>query len=214
MLNNMAVLFIDVDGTIIDSYPGIRRAFLATLEQLGEEIPDENWLRTIPGPPLEHTFSRLNIDPLPAKQIYNGFYSDYGWKEAELFPGWPKALAEWKAAGHILVTATSKGEFNATRMLDRLGVLPHFDFIGAANQSGTRVAKSDVIAHVIDSMQLELDPSDTLMIGDRHHDIEGAAVFGIPTALVTWGYGTQAEWQQAQWTAADMAELKGIVNER
>lgn len=210
----MAVLFIDVDGTIIDSVLGIRHAFIDTLTELGEKIPNEDWLRTIPGPPLEHTFSRLNIDPLPAKQIYNGFYSDYGWKEATLFPGWPKALAEWKAAGHTLVTATSKGEFNATRMLDRLGVLPYFDFIGAANRSGTRVAKSDVIAHVIDSMQLELDPSDTLMIGDRHHDIEGAAVFGIPTALVTWGYGTETEWQQAQWTAADMAELKGIVNER
>lgn len=210
----MAVLFIDVDGTIIDSYPGIRECFIKTLQQLGEEIPDETWLRGIPGPPLEYTFTKLDIDPVPARKIYDSFYSDYGWKEASLFPEWPETLELWKDQGHTLVTATSKREFSARRILDRLGVVSYFDFIGAANCSGTRVAKSDVIAHVIDSMNLKLDPSDTLMIGDRHHDVDGAAVFGIPTALVTWGYGDQQEWQLAQWTAANMNELKGIVNER
>ncbi len=210
----MAVLFIDVDGTIIDSYPGIRRCFIETLTQLGEPIPTEDWLKTIPGPPLEHTFTRLNIDPIPAKRIYHELYSDYGWQESTLFPGWPNALAEWKTAGHTIFTATSKGENNATRMLERLGVIDYFDFIGAASPDGSRVRKADVIAHVIETMNLKLDPSDTLMIGDRHHDTEGAATFGIPTALVTWGYGSKPEWDQASWTAATMEELKGIINAR
>ena len=50
------------------------------------------------------------------------------------------------------------------------------------------------------------------MIGDRLHDIEGAAHFGLPTVAVTWGYGAQAEWDQAWATAHTPAELAAIVN--
>ena len=55
-------------------------------------------------------------------------------------------------------------------------------------------------------------PSGTgLMIGDRAHDIEGAATFGIPTAAVAWGYGTSSEWEQADFLAHTPAELDTIV---
>ena len=59
----MTTLLLDVDGTLIDSYPGIRASFTATLRDLGTPIPDEAWLRTIPGPPIEHTFTRLGLTP-------------------------------------------------------------------------------------------------------------------------------------------------------
>ena len=78
----MTTLLLDVDGTLIDSYPGIRASFTATLRDLGTPIPDEAWLRTIPGPPIEHTFTRLGLTPAEArgaKGMYREHYELSGW---------------------------------------------------------------------------------------------------------------------------------------
>ncbi len=32
-----------------------------------------------------------------------------------------------------------------------------------------------------------------MLIGDRRHDVEGAAHHGVPTIFVTWGYGAPSE---------------------
>ena len=50
-----------------------------------------------------------------------------------------------------------------------------------------------------------------LMIGDREHDIDGAARYGIPTAIVRWGYGRPEEWDRARWSAVDTAALEEII---
>ena len=47
--------------------------------------------------------------------------------------------------------------------------------------------KADVLAHAL--AQLHPVPDDVLMIGDRSHDVEGAAAHGIDTVVVGWGYG-------------------------
>ena len=64
-----------------------------------------------------------------------------------------------------------------------------------------------MIAHVLDNV----DIGRGLMIGDRLHDIEGAAHFGFPAVAVAWGYGTQEEWDRAWATAHTPAELDKIV---
>ena len=116
-------------------------------------------------------------------------------------------LASWKEEGYQVVTATSKGEGFARAILEREGMLEHIDFLGAAQEDGPRRRKADVIAHVLDNV----DIGRGLMIGDRLHDIEGAAQFGLSTAAVTWGYGTQAEWDQAWAVAHTPAELASLV---
>jgi phosphoglycolate phosphatase len=45
------------------------------------------------------------------------------------------------------------------------------------------------------------------MIGDRIHDVEGAAVHGVPTIFVTWGYGAPSEAAGAIAIADDAGEL-------
>jgi len=52
---------------------------------------------------------------------------------------------------------------------------------------GTRATKADVLAHAL--QQLGPIPERVLMVGDRAHDVEGAAAHGIATVVVGWGYG-------------------------
>ena len=52
---------------------------------------------------------------------------------------------------------------------------------------GLRATKADVVAHAL--AQLDPLPEHVLMVGDRSHDVDGAADHGIDTVVVEWGYG-------------------------
>ena len=52
------------------------------------------------------------------------------------------------------------------------------------------------------------------MIGDRIHDVEGAAQHGIPVVFAAWGYGDPAEAAGSIAVASSPAELPGIVTAR
>ena len=90
---------------------------------------------------------------------------------------------------------------------------------GGADLAVGRSAKADVVAHSLAALGVDPVPIDAggtaraLMIGDRRHDVEGAARYGIPTALVRWGYGSPEEWDSARWSVTDTTDLEGIVHD-
>jgi phosphoglycolate phosphatase-like HAD superfamily hydrolase len=86
-----------------------------------------------------------------------------------------------------LAVATSKAEPTAQRILTHFDLHSSFEVIAGASPDGTRSAKSDVVAHALH--QLAPLPERVVMIGDRSHDVEGAAAHGIGTIVVGWGYG-------------------------
>lgn len=104
-----------------------------------------------------------------------------------MFDGIDALLADLRAAGVRLAVATSKAEPTARRIVEHFGISEHFEVIAGASVDGSRSAKADVVAHALARMQPV--PGRVLMIGDRAHDVEGAAAHGIDTMIVDWGYG-------------------------
>ncbi|AKK03605.1 HAD-IA family hydrolase [Corynebacterium epidermidicanis] len=212
----MHILFVDVDGTLIDSFPGIRASYLHTLDQLQWPTPSEDVIAAIPGPPMEDSMRALGMSPEQAREalgVYLKHYGEVGYAMSTPYPGMHEFLRTFSDAGFLLCTATSKGEQFARQALEMHGYLEFFDFIGAAEEDGTRRSKAAVIAHVLDTMQLRDQTHSILMIGDRIHDIEGAGQFGIDTVVVDWGYGTEEERNLARFRAHDAIELESIVHE-
>ncbi|MFP7364382.1 HAD-IA family hydrolase [Corynebacterium callunae] len=213
--NSNKTLLFDLDGTLVDSFPGIRTSFLHTLCVMDWEIPTEERISRVPGPPMEWTLRDLGMTPTQAQeglQIYLKHYGEVGWDMSSEFPGMRNLLIRLKAEGFRLCTATSKGEFFAEQVLKKFNMFELFEFMGAAQEDGPRRNKPAVIKHVLDSVGLT-EPANILMIGDRSHDIEGSAEFGIDCVAVTWGYGEAAEWQHARYTATSAAELERIIHE-
>ncbi|WP_293951424.1 HAD hydrolase-like protein [uncultured Corynebacterium sp.] len=212
-------LLFDLDGTLIDSFPGIRESFLHTLNTLGWEIPPEERINRVPGPPMEETLRSLGMSPELAQQglqIYLERYGETGWENSTEFPGMRNLLLRLKDEGYRICTATSKGEYFAEKTLRKYEMYDLLDFMGAAQEDGTRRDKASVIRHVIDNVNLtENDPNldHVLMIGDRSHDIEGAAAFGVDCVAVTWGYGTPEEWSHAKYTVTTAEELERIIHD-
>lgn len=211
----MKVLFIDVDGTIINSYSGIKNSLFHALEEHNWPLLSEEEAHRIPGPPMEVTLRGLGMDENTVAKVFATYRTTYdteGWKDSSLYPGWPEQLQKWRDEGYILCTATSKNDVIATTMLKHLGIADYFHFIGGSDLGGSRRDKASVIKWVLDSMDLGDHTDRILMIGDREHDRLGADQFGIPTALVAWGHGNQEEFDAADYHAPDMEALAAIVD--
>ncbi|MFC6316926.1 HAD hydrolase-like protein [Corynebacterium gerontici] len=211
----MSVLLIDVDGTIVNSYPGIRASFIHALETIGYPIPSEERLRKVPGPQIYDTLIDLGLPPEDAKhglQAFRKHYRRHGWHNAALFEGWPELLRTLREEGFTLCTATSKNQDLAAQTLEHLGVGDAFDFIGGADVDAGRQGKAAVIDHVLRTLNIDPTQQRALMIGDRSHDTEGAAEFDIPTILVQWGHGEEAEWNAAYDYAGDISTLEEKIH--
>ena len=182
------VLF-DLDGTLTDSAQGIVASFRHALTEIGAQIPDGDLVGRIVGPPMRHTLHTMGLGEQAdaAMAAYRADYTTRGWSMNRLFVGIPDLLADLKAAGIRLAVATSKAEPTARRILTHFDLDPYFEVIAGASTDGTRSAKADVVAHALG--QLAPLPDRVVMIGDRSHDVEGAAAHGIGTIVVDWGYG-------------------------
>jgi phosphoglycolate phosphatase len=182
------VLF-DLDGTLTDSAAGIVSSFRHALTHIGASIPEGDLAGRIVGPPMHHTLQSMGLgaDADAAIAAYRADYTDRGWAMNSLFDGVELLLADLQAAGVRLAVATSKAEPTARRILAHFGLDSYFEVIAGASPDGTRAAKADVVAYAL--AQLQPLPQRVLMVGDRMHDVEGAAEHGIDTVVVGWGYG-------------------------
>ncbi|WP_235009660.1 HAD-IA family hydrolase [Mycobacterium sp. 3519A] len=183
------VLF-DLDGTLTDSAQGIVSSFKHALGEVGAVAPDGALASRIVGPPMHHTLREMGLgdDVDAAIAAYRADYSTRGWAMNRLFDGIAALLADLRAAGVRLAVATSKAEPTAQRILAHFGLDGHFEVIAGASVDGSRATKSDVVARAL--AQLQPLPDRVLMVGDRSHDVEGAAEHGIETVVVGWGYGS------------------------
>ncbi len=217
-LDDVTVVLLDLDGTLADSYPGIRGGLLHAIDAVGESHPPEDFLATIVGPPMEHTLGRLGISGKrldAAMAAYYQYQNAQGFEDARPYAGVEKLLERWRAAGYRLATATSKSENGAMTVLRKFGWVDLFEFIGTAHNDHKhpRRGKVPVLKHVFKNMNLDPAGEPIIMVGDRHYDFEGARTMGIPSVAVTWGYGQPQEWEDATWTAHNPAELGRIIDD-
>ena len=187
-MNPKHILF-DLDGTLTDSGPGIMNCAIATFREYGVPIPSHEALRTIIGPPLRDSFARFGIPDdkiIEAVAFYRSIYTVTGKYENTPYPGIRELLQRLRAEGHRLFVATSKPEHMAVDILEHFGLAGYFDRICGADTDHVRSTKEAVIEYLLSNIG---GAENAIMVGDTVFDVEGAAVHGIPTVCVGWGYG-------------------------
>jgi phosphoglycolate phosphatase len=192
-----AILF-DLDGTISDSAPGIIDSLTHTFETVGVPVPSHAELMSFVGPPILDTFRlSMGMDEAFAErtlQVYREYYLAHGALDSRMFPGIDVVLRTLHAAGLPISTATSKPETPATYILEHYGLVGDIDIITGASDDEKRAAKADVVEEALRRLDARgFDISRPVLIGDRKHDVEGAAVHDVPTIFAEWGYGTDDE---------------------
>ena len=193
-------VLLDLDGTLIDSYPGISASCIAALRALGHEADEALDIRPCIGAPLEDMMQILlqsyGDDRVgQAVAAYRQHYGESGYLGSVLYPGIGKSLEEMKRSGLRLFLATSKRAIFASRILDHLKLAAYFDGIHGSVPGGALDHKPELLAHILSKHGLS--PSHSLMVGDRRHDISGAHAVRMRGLGVLWGYGSRDELETA-----------------
>jgi len=192
------IVLLDLDGTLSDSAPGILESLRLAFDELGLPWVDEDTARALLGPPFWHSLPPLvgadRVDEVVT--IYRRHYWAGAMLRTNAYPGVTELLAGLAERGLRLAVATSKSEPQAVRMVEHLGLAGYFETICGDTVDGRRDSKALVVGEALRRLGRP-DPAQVLMVGDRSHDVLGAAAHGIDCAGALWGYGTRAELENA-----------------
>ena len=209
------ILF-DLDGTLTDPFEGITNSVAYALKKMGITPPKNSELKKFIGPPLAESFEKFygfsKEESYKAVDIYREYFAPKGIFENTIFKGIPEMLASLKKAEKRLALATSKPTVFAEKILKHFNIDKYFDVVVGSNLDGSMTDKAEVVAAALKGLGA-VEPSTTVMVGDRSHDIIGGIKNGICTVGVTFGYGTKEELVQfhADYIAGSVDELKNIL---
>jgi phosphoglycolate phosphatase len=207
------VLF-DLDGTLVDSSPGIHESVRAAAAELGLPEPTEAQLSAMVGPPLQDgftlTFGLTGSDTDRAVAAYRAHYTAGAMLEAPPYPGVPELLAQLRVDGATLAVATSKPELFAVAILGHVGLLGQFASVHGATLDGLVRHKEQVVAAALRRHPSGREP---VLVGDRAQDVLGAAAHRLPCIGAGWGPAEDGELAGAGAAAiaATPAEVPGLL---
>ena len=191
------ILF-DLDGTITQSAPGIKKCIELSLERMGKPAPDLTDYSKYIGPPLLNTFGGLcglsEEEAQEALRIYLSLYDTEGDPRNKLFDGVEEMLIKLKASSCRVALCTSKNIRSATRVSEFLDVAKYLDAICGSNGTPELREKEDIIPYAAKALGAE--PSEKIvMVGDTHFDAKGAIFNGVDFIGVTYGYGKREDME-------------------
>ncbi len=196
--NYTAVLF-DLDGTIMDSGPGIMKSVQYALDHFDRPNEPEETLRKFVGPSLMDSFTHLygmsEEDATRAVELYREVYPTKGIFDATPYKGIEEVFRTLQAEGRKLVLVTSKPHIFAERILEHFGFTSYFCYQTGPELDDHDSRKARLIRKAMDALKFE--KTECVMVGDRMFDIDGAVEAGIDSIGVTYGYGDRAELQNA-----------------
>lgn len=209
----------DVDGTIADASRGMFARLTSVLTAHGRPTPTTEELSLWMGPPMLESFEKLGgMSPSEAEEAltqYRDLTARDGYASSvELYPGVPEIVREIAAAGVPQSTASTKPENQVRAILEHFELLPAFTAISGARpgKEGRLDGKAYVIERALERLATAgADTSAPILIGDRHHDVEGGAAHGIPVIFADWGFGLPEEAAHSAHRVATPAQLRSLL---
>ena len=189
-----SVLFY-LDGTLVDTSAGIIKG-IENVEKILNLTPKPYDLKkSFIGPPLFDSFIKYyNLKDSDAKEavhLFRNYYSEKGKYECELYPGIYELLFKLKSNKIHTYVATSKPTVFAIDIISHFGMMNLFSDVVGSNLDNSRSKKNEIISYILDKYASRKE--DTIMIGDKQQDIEGARLAGINSIGVTYGFGSLDE---------------------
>lgn len=208
MRTPLPALIFDLDGTILDSRPGIVDCLQRVIDayKIAESGPLDRFI----GPPAEVWTAELLPDASENERLqlasdYRELYGRDGWRNCTLFAGVTEMLAQLRNSGYSLYVCTSKHQSFADKILDYLQLADSFVAIHGDRSEYADHRKSVLLARLVAEHDLCADSA--WMIGDRIFDLQAAQANQMRCMAVGWGYGPAEELSLADALAATPADL-------
>ncbi|QHN02792.1 HAD family hydrolase [Granulicella sp. WH15] len=212
MSKPLPALIFDLDGTILDSKPGILSCLREALDTHGVDAPGP--LDRFVGPPVEEWAIELlphGSEDARAALVrdYRSCYDREGWKDGSVYEGIRELLDQLRSAGFPLYVCTSKQHRFAVRILDAFELTGLFVAIYGDRAEYASHNKVDLLAMLLRECKIGADAA--WMIGDRIFDIDAARANGVRCLAAGWGYGPAEELALADTVAATPAEVPDLL---
>ena len=182
----------DYDGTLADSLPWFRSVFqelIARFDLAPVSADELDGLRGLPG---REIMARLKLPmwklPAISRDMRRRKLAAAG--EISLFDGVPKLLADMQGRGIQTAIVSSDSEASV-----RLGLGPSVGLIASFDCGASVFGKHHKFRRV--ARRLDINPADTICVGDELRDIDAARAAGMDSGAVAWGYALPAALQAA-----------------
>lgn len=188
------VVLFDLDGTLVDSIPLIRKSYQNVFTEMQIQWTDSH-MTTLAVLPIKE--SAKIYAKQRQKEFLTSFFKHYLGEHNSLmkmFPGTVEMLQLLKNHGCRLGIVTSKSRLGTTACLDFLGITDILDVIITDDDATHHKPHPEPLIKALEL--LSTPPTDALYIGDSHLDIIAAKSAGIKAAYVTWGAGNNDDIQQ------------------
>jgi len=185
-------LIFDLDGTLVDSWPGIRYALRQAIEHVHPEF-DLGPLNFEIGPPVRSMFQEA-LDIADAAQLdqleaaFRDAYDGGAWKMTELYPCVSQTLSILRAQGILCYIVTNKPALATRRILAQFEIA-HF-FAAAVSRDSFQPAlqdKTEMTHYLLN--QHAIAPTTACYVGDSADDLRAAEDCGLEFVGVEYGYG-------------------------
>ena len=188
-----STLVFDLDGTLIDSLPGIRASLAEAFSTVGRQMPDNDLRNTI-GPPIS-VIARRIAPPLTDEEVsqierhYRKAYDSVGWRYTVAFDGVIQTLQSLRQCGLRLFIVTNKPRTPTEKIIAYLGWQDFFDgILSRDSRTPVYASKADILRDLLDAYGLAAHSA--LMLGDTVEDEEAAVANNLRFVHVSYGYGT------------------------
>ncbi|MCH8551569.1 MAG: phosphoglycolate phosphatase [Natronospirillum sp.] len=185
-----AVLF-DLDGTLVDSVPGIHQAVDQVLQaRQGRTCTVEDVRRWVGNGPRVLMQRALGEDSSEADQRaalvdFEAAYAETVFN-GQLYPGVTEGLTRLRAAGLQLACLTNKPWPFTQPILHHLGLADFFATVICGDQVDQPKPHPESLALACERLVVSIE--ETVMVGDSINDLAPAQALNMPRVAVTYGY--------------------------
>jgi phosphoglycolate phosphatase len=191
-----AIVF-DLDGTLVDSAPDIKRAVDAVFAPLGVPPFDLPAVKAMIGGGARMAIVRaaaqlgLPLSEAETDAALARFYPVYAKASSAgrgLYPGAVELLSSLSGQGIPLALCTNKAEEITAIALDALGIRRYFRAVVGAREDLPKKPDPAALRAAFEPLLDAPSPADVIMIGDSAADIGAAKAAGCRSIAIGHGY--------------------------
>ncbi len=212
----MQLLIFDLDGTLIDSALDLALSVNATRRHMGLPELDLDLISSYVGDGAPVLIRRV-MGPeaseetvQAALEFFLAFYRIHALEHTKLYAGVREPLEELYRRGKTLSVLTNKPVRISADILAALGLGDKFFRVYGGNSF--ELKKPDPIGVTTLMSETGIGPSETMLIGDSHVDMQTARNAGVAACGVTWGFQRELMLaEQPDLVIDDMRQLLDYV---
>jgi phosphoglycolate phosphatase len=190
-LPGLKTVLFDLDGTIIDSYPGIQKAFDNAFYRV-YNVKNTKSIKPLIGPPINKILVNCNGETNPDiidrfVGCFKEFYDSEDLKLSVLYDGMQDLLDELIRRDIKMFVVTNKRERPTKLIIQYLKLERYFCDFYCSDNKGSYPSKELLVHNLLKNERV--DATESILVGDTVQDKTAALLNDISFVYAAYGYG-------------------------